>query len=132
MPLCWSHAEYLSLVRSVRDGRVFDRIEPAFQRYVVEGRRDASHEIWTLRHRTGRVPAGRTLRLLVKAPANVHWTTDGWAHTGRTDTTASEFTNLHFLDVPTRDLARGAWAEWTFFWKDAGRWEGENFRAEIV
>jgi len=37
MPLCWSHAEYLSLVRSRRDGRVFDRVESAFQRYVVGG-----------------------------------------------------------------------------------------------
>ena len=132
MPLCWSHAEYLSLVRSARDGQVFDRIEPAFQRYVTEGKRDSSHEIWTFRHRTRRVAAGRTLRLLVKACANVHWTTDGWAHTGQRDTTASEFTNLHFLDVPTHGLEKGAAVEWTFFWKDAGRWEGENFRAEIV
>ncbi len=132
MPLCWSHAEYLSLVRSVRDGQVFDRIEPAFQRYVVEGKRDSSHEIWTFRHRTRRVPTGRTLRLLVKAPANIHWTVDGWAHTGQKDTTPSEFTNLHFLDLPTHQLAPGTKVEWTFFWKDVDRWEGENSCAEIV
>src|SRR5256886_13020123 len=35
MPLCWSHAEYVSLVRSRHDGVCFDRVEPAFQRYVV-------------------------------------------------------------------------------------------------
>ena len=35
MPLCWSHAEYISLVRSHHDGVCFDRVEPAFQRYVV-------------------------------------------------------------------------------------------------
>ena len=35
MPLCWSHAEYVSLVRSAHDGVCFDRVEPAFQRYVV-------------------------------------------------------------------------------------------------
>ncbi len=34
MPLCWSHAEYVSLVRSRHDGVCFDRIEPAFNRYV--------------------------------------------------------------------------------------------------
>jgi glucoamylase len=66
MPLCWSHAEYLSLVRSSRDGRVFDRIEPAFERYVVGGKRDSASEIWTFRHRTRRVPAGRTLRLILQ------------------------------------------------------------------
>ena len=36
MPLCWSHAEYLSLVRSRRDGVVFDRVEPSYQRYVAQ------------------------------------------------------------------------------------------------
>ena len=36
MPLCWSHAEYVSLVRSAHDGVCFDRVEPAFQRYVVQ------------------------------------------------------------------------------------------------
>jgi len=57
MPLWWSHAEYLSLVRSRRDGRVFDRIEPASERYVVGGKRDGAYEMWTFRHRTRRVPA---------------------------------------------------------------------------
>jgi glucoamylase len=33
MPLCWSHAEYVSLVRSAHDGICFDRVEPAFQRW---------------------------------------------------------------------------------------------------
>ena len=36
MPLCWSHAEYISLVRSRHDGVCFDRVEPAFQRYVLQ------------------------------------------------------------------------------------------------
>jgi glucoamylase len=30
-PLCWTHAEYLTLVCSARAGRVVDRIEPAFR-----------------------------------------------------------------------------------------------------
>ncbi|RYD30694.1 MAG: glucoamylase, partial [Verrucomicrobiaceae bacterium] len=34
MPLCWAHAEYLNLVRSRADGRPFDRIQPAYDRYV--------------------------------------------------------------------------------------------------
>ena len=116
----------------MRDGQVFDRIEPAFQRYVVEGKRDSSHEIWTFRHRTRRVPAGRTLRLLVRANAGVRWTVDGWANANQADTAASTFTSLHYFDMPTHDLTRGALVEWTFYWKDANRWEGENFRAEIV
>ena len=46
MPLCWSHAEYLSLVRSTHDSVCFDRVEPAFQRYVVNPRTN-THEMWS-------------------------------------------------------------------------------------
>ncbi len=133
MPLCWSHAEYLSLVRSRRDGKVFDRIEPAFQRYVVGGKRDSAYEMWTIRHRTTRLPAGRTLRLILKSRATVHWTTDGWATTVKTDTRPAPTRGLHYLDLPTGTLHAGGRAEWTFFWRDADEWEGgENFFADLV
>src|SRR5438874_1770354 len=36
MPLCWSHAEYVALVRSRHDGVCFDRVESAFRRYVLK------------------------------------------------------------------------------------------------
>ncbi len=60
MPLCWSHAEYVSLVRSRHDGVCFDRVEPAFQRYVVNPV-PSRHEIWTLRHPLRRVSSGTNL-----------------------------------------------------------------------
>jgi len=43
MPLCWAHAEYISLVRSAHDGVCFDRVEPVFQRYAVKPVKN-SHE----------------------------------------------------------------------------------------
>ena len=58
MPLCWSHAEYVSLVRSRHDGVCFDRVEPAFQRYVANPV-PSRYEIWTLRHPLRRVPTGQ-------------------------------------------------------------------------
>jgi glucoamylase len=133
MPLCWSHAEYLSLVRSRRDGQVFDRVDPAFQRYVVGGKRDSSHEIWTFRHRTQLVPAGRTLRLILQAPAKVRWTSDGWANSTETETASAGFQQLFFVDLPTANLTEGAQVEWTFFWLESNSWEdGENFRAQLI
>src|SRR5436190_2243081 len=77
MPLCWSHAEYVSLVRSARDGVVFDQVEPAHRRYVAEPV-ESRHELWTMRHRTRRIPRGKFLRLVLAAPAQVLWTTDQW------------------------------------------------------
>jgi glucoamylase len=133
MPLCWTHAEYISLVRSRRDGRVFDRIESAFQRYVVEGKRDSAFEMWSFRHRTRRVPAGRTLRLIVEAAARVRWTTDGWAHIQDGETKDIGFGRLRYLDIPTHELAVRSRVEWTFFWLESNEWEdAPNFAVEIV
>ncbi len=33
VPLVWAHAEYLKLLRSAFDGKVFDRIDAVFERY---------------------------------------------------------------------------------------------------
>src|SRR5205814_7907169 len=49
MPLCWSHAEYVALVRSRHDGVCFDRVEAAFQRYVLNPL-PSRYEIWSLRY----------------------------------------------------------------------------------
>src|SRR4029434_3645040 len=35
MPLCWSHAEYVSLVRSRHDGVCFHQVDPPYQHSVV-------------------------------------------------------------------------------------------------
>ncbi len=75
MPLCWSHAEYVSLVRSAHDGVCFDRVEPAFQRYVVNPV-VSRHEMWSFRHSIRRMPPGQILRLIVEAEATVVWSDD--------------------------------------------------------
>jgi len=131
MPLCWSHAEYLSLVRSHRDGVCFDRIEPAHARYVLDPH-PHTHEIWTLRHQTRRIPEGRTLRLILAAPATCRWTFDGWKT--HTDTPASEcgLPGLWHFDLPTSGLTPAAVIEWTFCREeDEPRWEGRNFQATV-
>jgi len=132
MPLCWSHAEYLSLVRSRRDGVCFDRIDPVHVRYVLDPH-SHTHEIWTLRHQTRRIPEGRTLRLILAAPATCRWTFDGWKT--QTDTPASEcgLPGLWHLDLPTPELDPAAIIEWTFCWEEnVPRWEGRNFQVTVA
>ena len=80
MPLCWSHAEYISLVRSRHDGVCFDRVEPAYQRYVAKPVTH-THEMWTLRHQIRRIPAGKHFRMILACEAAVTWSVDGWAST---------------------------------------------------
>jgi glucoamylase len=130
MPLCWSHAEYISLVRSAHDGVGFDRIEPVYQRYVAHPAASA-HEIWTFQHPLRQAPPGKTLRLIVAADAAITWSADGWATVSHADAVAVGALKLWFADLPVQDCAAGAVVEFTFFWKEARRWEGRNFAVAI-
>jgi glucoamylase len=38
LPLVWAHAEYIKLVRSIADGRVFDLVDCVRDRYLAEDR----------------------------------------------------------------------------------------------
>jgi glucoamylase len=131
MPLCWSHAEYVSLVRSRNDGVCFDRVEPAYQRYVVKPV-PSRHEIWLLNHPLRRVGRGRTLRIILATEATIIWTANAWSAKNSTDMTHHETLGLWFADLPTSNLPAGAVVEFSLFWKSEQRWEGRNWQAAIT
>jgi glucoamylase len=131
MPLCWSHAEYISLVRSRHDGVCLDRVEPAFQRYVVNPV-ESRHEIWSLRHPLRRFSRGKILRIILAAEANIVWSADEWAHTNRTDTIHESGLNLWFADFPTAEWPGGSVITFTCFWKREQRWEGQNWQVSVL
>ena len=131
MPLCWSHAEYISLVRSRHDGVCFDRVEPAFQRYVAKPG-SIRHEVWSLRHQLRKIPRGKILRIILATEATVVWSKDGWEHTNRTETSHEDMLNLWFADFPTADSAANSVIEFTFFWKPDQRWEGKNWHVNVL
>ncbi|MAS95027.1 MAG: glucoamylase [Verrucomicrobiales bacterium] len=128
MPLCWSHAEYLSLVRSRKDGVCFDRIEPAFQRYSVEKRKGAL-EIWTVAHRLKRISAGKSLRILTNRAAKVHWSADDWVSIHPVDTEDGGI-GCWFADLSINKLPDGSVVEFTF--QHGDEWVGENYRVEVA
>ena len=130
MPLCWSHAEYVSLVRSQHDGVCFDRIEPAFQRYVAKPVH-SRHEFWSLRHPIRRLPHGKILRFILAAEATVVWSTDGWRTQQKSDAAKITALALWFADFPTENLGAGSVLEFTFFWKNDQRWEGRNYSVGV-
>jgi len=130
MPLCWSHAEYISLVRSAHDGVCFDRIEPAFQRYVVH-RATPSHEMWSARHPVRRMTRGRSLRLIVMAEASVVWSANDWGSTNTIGTSAMKELDVWFADLSTETCPEGTSVEFTFYWKETRRWEGRNYSVVV-
>ncbi len=130
MPLCWSHAEYVALVRSAHDGICFDRVEPAFQRYVVNRGR-SRYEIWSFRHQLRRMSQGKILRIIVAVDATIVWSANDWASTNKADMTNNGALNLWFADLPTENCPGGLVIEFTFFWKEAQRWEGRNYSVAV-
>ena len=130
MPLCWSHAEYVSLVRSRHDGVCFDRVEPAFRRYVLNPVQ-SRYEIWSLRHPLRRVSRGKIFRIILAAEATIVWSTDEWARTNESDTRHESKLNLWFADFPTAEWPHRSVLTFTLFWKRDQRWEGRTWRVGV-
>ena len=125
MPLVWAHAEYVKLCRSLRLGRVFDMPPQPAKRYLVHHTTSAC-AIWRFNHRCRAIPAGRSLRVEVLAPAIVHWSTDNW-RTVHDDETRDTGLGVYSVDLPTQAAADGTRIDFTLYWPEAGRWEGTDF-----
>jgi glucoamylase len=127
MPLVWAQAEYVKLRRSLQDGRVFDMPPQTVQRYQVK-KTGSPHAIWRFNQKCLSMQAGKVLRIETLAPARVHWSSDGWRSVQDSDTRDTGL-GVHLCDLPTEHLSSGSRVTFTFYWPQAGRWEGKDFRA---
>lgn len=128
-PLVWAHSEYIKLRRSLQDGQIFDQPPQTVERYLVQ-KKSSVYFHWRYNNKPRTLPCGKKLRLLLMAPARVHWSVDGWTTVQDSDTTDSKW-NLHHLDLPTEKLTTGREVVFTFFWKDSQSWEGRDFRLVV-
>lgn len=130
MPLCWSHAEYLTLTRSQRDRRVFGRIDSAHQRFARAGAQAGfSHEFWSLRYRRKIIRAGKWLRVVSERPATIAWSQNLHERRRELPLVESGLENLWYADLPTRSLPAGTMVEFRF--EGLSGWEGISFHVEI-
>jgi glucoamylase len=140
MPLVWAHAEYIKLVRSAHDKRVFDRIEAVAARYG-EGPRPSVLEIWKLRRQIASIVAGKVLRIIAAQPFEVLYTTDNWLtqrtvqaqNLGTAGSAADILTDVQ-LDARGLTVQREAppsEVSFTLYWLAQKRWEGRNFSVKI-
>lgn len=127
MPLCWSHAEYVTLVRSHRDGVCFDRIEPVYQRYAV-AKTGSKIEMWMFNRQLQRILKGKTLRVITEKAAKVRWSFDSWTTANDMETHDTGF-GCWFADLPSDQLEVGSSIVFTFLWQ--GEWEGKDFQVMI-
>jgi len=128
MPLVWAHAEYIKLLRSVHDGRVFDGVPVVADRYLSSrGRKDL--EVWKPIRQVKTIGAGDTLRVQAPRAFRLHWSEDEWQTAHDTDATSTGL-GIAFVDIPT-GRAQLAPIRFTFFWTDERRWEGRDYEVRI-
>jgi len=138
VPLVWAHAEYLKLLRSAMDGKVFDRISPVYERYCVpEGRERPRRnlEIYSRHRPIQKIASGDTLRILDEARFEVLWTDDGWKTQHTTVSRALGSAGFSADIVPSvaaeQDGGHSGRLSWTLRWPEPDRWLGYNVEIEI-
>jgi glucoamylase len=128
MPLVWAHAEYVKLLRSVTDGKVYDRISVVAERYARH-KRSSTIEIFRLDRQLQAIPAGSKLRMLANDHFFLVWTLDDWK-TVRTMESRHVGCAGHFADMGTEGSS-AARVIFTLKWRLNDRWEGRNFEVRL-
>ena len=99
MPLMWAHAEYLKLLRSVSDNRVFDMIPEVAERYLGDRKACQLFEIWKPNRQARSVKRGYTLRIQVPGPFCLHWSANEW-QSAEDSPSSAPVLGFHFVDIP--------------------------------
>jgi glucoamylase len=130
MPLMWAHAEYIKLLRSARDGTIFDRVEAAQERYLVrkKGRQDL--EIWKPNRQPRTVARGCTLRVQTPKHFRLLSTTDDWKTQTLTESSRTAL-GIDYTDVAVAREQEGP-VRFTMYWTDENRWEGRDYHVTVV
>jgi glucoamylase len=126
MPLVWAHAEYIKLLRSVTDGKIFDRVSVVEERYG-KGKRPPTIEVFRLNRQLPAMIAGGKLRVLADDHFTLVWTLDEWQTVNRTESRTVGYAG-HFADVETEPGKDGR-ILFTLGWRD--HWEGRNFEVQL-
>ncbi len=131
MPLMWAHAEYVKLLRSTADGKVYDLIPEVAERYI--GKRPPGRkalQVWKPIHQVRFMKQGETLRVQGNAKFRLHWSSDNWNTTADTPSSRNSL-EIEYVDLPTSKAKCGTCFRFTFLWTDASKWEGEDYNVTV-
>ncbi len=132
-PLVWAHSEYIKLLRSVVDGKVFDCIPVVKDRYAVAaGKRtfQSEVEIFQTTRPVYEVRAGMRLRIVDTVRFQVKVSTDNWA-TNATILSHPVGYPGSYADIPTTAGKAGT-ISFTIYWPDQEKWLGRNFEVAVI
>lgn len=130
MPLAWAHAEYLKLVRSVADNKVFDRLDVVANRYLVAHAASA-YEVWNFDRQPVSIKAGMTLRIPLGGDFVLRWTKNAWASFTDTRATSMAEVGVFFVDVPTQAAEAGTNLQFALQWQPSLQWQPTNYSTQL-
>lgn len=130
MPLMWAHAEYIKLLRSTHDGRVFDRLEAVAGRYLNRPVSATGNlEVWKFNRQVAEMPRGTRLRIQAQAPFRLRWTGNEWQSHEDSDSISTRL-GIDYVDLTVRDQQRAP-IGFTFYWPETAGWEGRDFTVRV-
>lgn len=130
MPLAWAHAEYVTLLRSLAEGAVFDMPSLTVQRYQ-RNRQQPRIRDWRETWRRTSLPSGQVLRVELGRAARIFWTDDEWRSQHEL-LTSSTGLDLHSAELPTQTLLPGSKIEFTWRRQADGGWCGRNYAVSVI
>ena len=118
-------------MRSALDGKVFDRVDPVYERYSLpEGRKNLRRnlEIYTNKRPIQRIGASNTLRILDTQIFLLVFTRDGWKTTEKqlSRTVGNVGASADIVPGPGVDAV-----EWTLYWPEQDAWLGYNVVVKV-
>jgi glucoamylase len=127
-PLLWAHSEYVRLLRSSQDGKVFDSIPEVLARYK-NGQPQTKVEYWLPRHPICQARKDHTLRICAPEGFRLRWSADGWKTSRDSDSRATGIGGEYF-DAGPKDFQ--SQIDFTFFWPSRSQWEGQNHCVKVA
>ena len=130
MPLMWAHAEYIKLLRSTADGKVYDAIPVVAERYLGKRGKRKPLEVWKPNRHVRFMRAGEVLRVQGEAAFTLHWSTDNWKSVQDTKSIRNAL-QIDYVDLTGVVTSPGTCIRFTFLWADGNRWEGRDYAVTV-
>lgn len=127
MPLMWAHAEYIKLLRSIKDKEIFDRIPEVATHF--QNRKDCLNlEVWKFNRQVQTIGSDMQLRIQAHDAFRLKHSSDNWDTSHEIESTDSGI-GVHYVDIAA-DQRTDQPLLFTFYWPSAERWEGKEYKVD--
>jgi glucoamylase len=129
MPLVWTHAEFVKLLAATRTGEPIERLRAVAARY--RDPRPIAVWHWRTAAPLERLPTAVDLLVEDSTPFVLRLGVDGWQQVR--DIAARPIgLGQYGVTLDPRAIGASGWIDFTRYFPDEGRWEGEDHRVHLA